>query len=86
MGLKKWGGHFWQGTYHRQKFRSLKEHPLHSGPPMCFTLKAVLTALTVTLHSKKRRGHGSFSLNAVSPQPSLAPMEWESHKGWDERL
>lgn len=76
MGLKKEGGeHFWQGTYHRKKFRSLKEHPLHSGPPMCFTRK------TVTLHSKKRRGHGSFSLNAVSPQPSLAPMEWESHKG-----
>ena len=80
---KKGGGHLWQGTYHRQKSRSLQEHPLHSGPPMCFTLKTAVAALTGTLHSNERRAHGSFSLNAVSPRPSLASVEWESHKGWD---
>lgn len=83
MGLKKKGGHLWQGTFHRQKSRSLQEHPLHSGPLMCFTLKTVLAALTGILHSRKRSAHGSFSLNAVSPRTSLASMEWESHKGWD---
>ena len=86
-GFKKvGGGAFLAGNVSQAKVQKPEGTSTSLSPPMCFTLKAVLTALTVTLHSKKRRGHGSFSLNAVSPQPSLAPMEWESHKGWDEGL
>lgn len=66
-----------------QRFGSLKEQPFYQGPPTRFTRVTVFVALRVTLPRRKRRGRGSFSLNAMSPQPPLASMGWESYRGWD---
>ena len=54
-----------------QKFGSLKEHPFYPGPPTHFTCMTVFVASTVTLPRRKRRGRGSFSLNAMSPPAAL---------------